>query len=199
MTQCRNAVMTIALALLCLALCGCLNSLWTGANLIYDRHNVYKKVGDFQLGANASRALYRDAAFKCEHCVIDIAVFNGDILLAGHVPTKHLRQEALNRMKALNGYRRIFNQLSVQNSASEYIEDSWITAKIRARILADAKISPNRFKVITSDNVVYLMGDVIPEQAQRVTRIARECAGAKKIVKVFQYYHLSPEAKDKKA
>lgn len=159
--------------------------------MVYDRHNIYKKVNDFNLGANVNRAFYSDDTFKCKHCSIDIAVFNRDVLLAGHVPSKALYREAQTRIKNVKGYRRVFNQIEVRDAPSEYYEDIWITTKIRARIIADANINPNHFKVVTSDNVVYLMGDVIPEQAERVKEIARSCSGAKKVVTMFQYYNLS--------
>lgn len=174
----------------CLLL-GCVSALWTGATLVYDRHNVYKKISDFQLSANAQRALYKDEVFKQEGCAIDLAIFNGDILLAGHVPTLELRQKALERVSAQGGYRRIFNQMDLSKQPSNMVEDSWITTKIRSRIFADATIDPHAFKVITSDRIVYLMGDVRPQEALRVISIARSTDGVKRVVKLLKYYNLS--------
>lgn len=175
-------------------LSSCLSSIWTGATLIYDRHEIYKKISDFQLGANARRALYKNETFKCAECAIDLAVFNGDILLAGHVPSAALRQEAQTRVVSVSGYRRLFNQLSISPTENSALQDGWISAKINSQILADAKINPNEFKVMTADRIVYLMGDVIPAQAHRVIKIARKTAGVKRVVKLFQYYHLSNKA-----
>lgn len=173
------------------------SSLLTGANLIYDRHNLYKKGSDFQLTASASRALYKDNTFKRKDCSIDLAIFNGDILLAGHVPTEALRQEALRRMQTLSKYRRLFNQLAVGQTQNNDMQDNWITTKIRSEMIADSAIDPHDFKVITSDQIVYLMGDVIPEQATRVIRIARKCAGVKRVVKLLKYYNLSDKPQSK--
>nr|WP_058530144.1 BON domain-containing protein [Legionella londiniensis] len=171
-----------------------MSNILTGASLIYERHSIYKSLSDFQLSANASRALYHDEVFKCRQCAIDLAVFNGDILLAGHVPSAKLRQEAQKRIAALQGYRRLFNQLAIRRTDPNYIQDSWITAKIRAQILADARINPKKFKVITADRIVYLMGDVIPLQATLVIDIARQCVGVKRVVKLLRYYNLSNHA-----
>lgn len=170
---------------------GCISNVWTGATLVYDRHNIYKKIDDFQLAANTSRALYEDQVFKCVECSIDVATFNGDILFAGSVPTDKLRQEAQTRITALRGYRRIFNQLAIHPFTNTTLQDDWITAKIRSQIFADAAINPHDFKVVTSDRIVYLMGDVIPLEATRVINIARACAGVKRVVKLFKYYNLS--------
>lgn len=174
-----------------LLLTGCLSNVITGANLIYDRHNVYKKLSDFQLAAKSSQALFQDYVFKCEECSVDLAVFNGDILLAGHVPTAKLRQEAQQRIIALGGYRRLFNQIDLSSQPANNVEDSWITTKIRSRIFADSEIDPHVFKVITSDRRVYLMGDVRPEQAAKVIAIARNTENVERVVKLFKYYNLS--------
>ncbi|MBA3536734.1 MAG: BON domain-containing protein [Tatlockia sp.] len=175
----------------CLLLTGCVSNLITGATLIYDRHNVYKKLSDVQLAAKASHALFHDHVFKRNDCSVDLAVFNGDILLAGHVPTTELRQEAKQRILALNGYRRLFNQIDLSGQSANTVEDSWITAKIRSRIFADSEIDPHVFKVITSDRIVYLMGDVRPQQAAKVVDIARNTENVARVVKLFKYYNLS--------
>lgn len=181
----------LLLALGSMLLAGCISNIWTGANLIYDRHNIYKKISDYQLAANASRALYKDKVFKCQDCSIDIAVFNGDMLLAGSVPSNALRQEAFDRIKTLQGTRRLFNQLAVDRIPDKTLADDWITTKIRSEILADSDIDPHSFKVVTADGIVYLMGDVVPSEARRVIHIARTCDGVKRVVKLFKYYNLS--------
>lgn len=190
----RKQGRTIILLLSFALLGGCYSELWTGATMVYDRHNVYKKMDDYQLGAEAGHALYDDQLFKQQGCSIDLAVFNGDILLAGHLPTVELRQEAIRRISALKGYRRVINQLDISKLPSSTIEDSWITTKIRSQIFADADIDPRVFKIITSDHIVYLMGDVKPRQALRVIDIARNTEGVERVVKLFKYYHLSQHA-----
>jgi osmotically-inducible protein OsmY len=187
----KQGCLALLLIVITVGLTGCITDVWTGATLVYDRHNVYKKISDLQLAANASHALYKDQTFKSSDCSIDLAVINGDILLAGHVPTSDLREEAFARITALSGYRRIFNQLAIGRERIDPLQDDWITAKIRSQIFADSKIDPHQFKVVTSERIVYLMGDVIPSEAARVIHIARSCMGVKRVVKLFKYYNLS--------
>lgn len=168
-----------------------MSDLWTGANLVYDRHNVYIKLNDFQLNANASRALYHDKTFKRDDCSIELAVFNRDILLVGRLPSESLREQAYLRVKNVPGSRRLFNQLAVNRTPADPVLDSWITAKIRSQIFADADIDPNKFKVLTYGQIVYLMGDVVPAQAEKVIGFARACRSVSRVVKLFKYYNLS--------
>lgn len=175
-------------------LVGCWTDVLTGANLVYDRHKIYKQLHDFQLSASVSRALYKDAVFKCSDCSLELAVFNGDVLLVGYLPTKALRQKMQQRVAAVPGYRRLFNQVTVGHLPNYIMEDSVITAKIRSAILADSSIDPHAFKVVTSEQIVYLMGDVIPKEAQKVIRFARNTYGVKRVVTLFKYFNLSDHA-----
>ncbi len=186
-----RALIQVSLLACSLLLPGCLSDVWTGANLVYDRHNVYIKLNDFQLNANASRALYHDTVFKHDDCSIDLAVFNRDVLLVGRVPTEALRQEAYERVKSVPGKRRFFKQLAVNHTPENPVLDSWITAKIRSQILADSDINPSQFKVLTHGQIVYLMGDVVPAQAEKVIFFARKNSSVSRVVKLFKYYNLS--------
>jgi osmotically-inducible protein OsmY len=186
-------IAVIVMILTSLFLSACITDVWTGATLIYDRHTNYRKFGDFELGADIRRELYKDRVFKQADMSIDLGVMNGDVLLAGHVPTQELRQEAFRRVSAVRGSRRIFNQIAVGNFPNTTIQDNWISTKINSQIIAQSSINPHDFRVLTSSEVVYLMGDVIPAEADRVIDIARACAGVKRVVKLFKYYHLNDE------
>jgi len=178
---------------MCLSSCADLGGVWTGAMLVYDRHNVYKKLNDYQLGADANRALFHDKRLKCDGCAVDLAVFHRDVLLTGHVPSRTLRKEANERVAAISGIRKQYNQLAISSSFDNTMEDTWITAKIRSQVVADAHIDPRQFKVVTADRIVYLMGDVLPEQSARIIQVARQTDGVLRVVKLFNYYRLSSE------
>ncbi|MDF1678496.1 MAG: BON domain-containing protein [Legionellaceae bacterium] len=181
------------LMLLSMFLSGCadVSGVWTGVMLVYDRHNVYKKIDDYQIGARANRLLFADERLRCEGCAIDLAVFHRDVLLTGHVPTRALREEANARLAHLGGGRKKYNQLAVSAKSDRTLQDSWITAKIRSQVVADAEIDPRQFKVVTADGIVYLMGDMLPGQAARVIQIARQTEGVIRVVRLFNYYRLS--------
>jgi osmotically-inducible protein OsmY len=172
-------------------LSGCWSSVWTGASLVYNRHNIYKQVDDYKLAMDVNNSLFADKLFKQKGCALDIAAFNGDLLIAGHLPKESLRTLLAERLKAISGYRELFIQVAINKSLGSGLEDTWITAKIRSRMIADADIDPAMFKIITSDRIVYVMGDVKPEEAKRVLNISRNTDGVVRVVKLLRYYNLS--------
>lgn len=176
-------------------LSGCVGTIISGANMVYDRHNLYKKMSDMQIAALVNKSLFQDKVFRRPDCNIDIAVFNGDILLAGNVPSERLRNLANKRVVHAAEHRRFFMQLSLKPTQISDVEDGWITMKIRSQIFSDSAINPNKFKVVTVNGIVYLMGDVIPEQARRVIHYAKNTSGVLRVVKLFKYYNLSDKPK----
>ncbi|WP_454784827.1 BON domain-containing protein [Legionella sp. WA2024007413] len=184
----KQGCFAVLLAGLLFGLSSCVGGLWTGATMVYDRHNVYKKLDDYSLNIKVNNAITVDNAFKNNECVIDIAVFNGDILVSGHVPSVEMKNKLSRRLAKVKGYRRLFNQVQVRTEESNLMLDSWITAKIRGQMFADDSIDPNAFKIVTSDQVVYLMGDVHKEQAEKVVNMARETSDVVRVVKMLKYF-----------
>ena len=155
---------------------------------LFSRHAFYEKLNDYHLFVQVNDVLAVNRTFNRAGCVIDITVFNGDILLTGHLPSQELINEFQLRLSKLKGYRRLFNEMKMKEVASNTVQDSWITTKIRSRIFSDSSIDPNAFKIVTSDRVVYLMGDVKPDQAEKVIKIARSTEAVVQVVKLLQYF-----------
>lgn len=182
----KQGCFRVFILLILVALSSC-SGVWTGATMVYDRHDVYKKLEDYHLYLKVNDVLAEKKTFKNSQCTVDISVFNGDILIAGHVPTAEYQDELAKRLQQVQGYRRLFNVVRVLNTSSYAVQDSWITAKIRSQIFADSSIDPNAFKVQTTDGVVYLMGDVRTDQAAKVITIARHTDGVVHVVKILKY------------
>lgn len=191
----QGCVFIIGIGMLACLLSACLGTVWTGASLVYDRHEVYEQLSDYQLAVTAGHLLAEGKVFQQPGCSIDIAVFDGDILIAGHVPTKELREIAITRLKQLSGYRTIYNQVAILDEPTQSLSDSWITTKIRSQIFADSSIAPKNYKIVTVDSIVYIMGEARVAEAQKVIDIASNTEGVARVVKIV---HMLSERKKTK-
>ena len=163
-----------------------MSQLWTGASLIYDRHTMYKTMHDYRLASKVQHILNQHANIRCK---IDVAVFNQDILLAGYLPNEAMLQTFVTKISQLP-YRSLFNYLSISDKCPNSLQDSWITTKIKAYIIADAEINPKQFKIITVDNKIFIMGDVEAKQAKKVLNIVRHLQRSYQMVNLMKYYEL---------
>ena len=120
---------------------------------------------------------------------IDVVSFNGYVLLLGHVPSHYLKELAESEAKKTRDVRKVFNELIVGNVPSFFLSsnDTWLTTKVKANMVAEKDFPSSRIKIITEDGTVYMMGLVTREEADKAVNITRNTDGVQKIVKVFEY------------
>ena len=147
-------------------------------------------MNDYVLGHYARQSLFFDKALKKPGVILDLVIFNGDVLMAGHVPSETLKALAIQRIRQLDHYRRLFIQVAVANMPSHALEDSWITTKINTQMLSDSSIDLHLFKIATVDNIVYILGDAKAAEAHHVIRIASQTDGVKRVVTLMKEYVL---------
>ena len=184
------------IALITLALSSCLSSMMTGANIIYDRHQVYKKSTDLALAAQVGHMIKTEPALNCpSNKCFEIAVFHGDILLLGVVPNIEAKNKATAIIQPLDKYRHFYNFITVDPNYTypDDLTDHWITTQIRAKIMANADIDPQPFKIISYHKIVYIMGDVLDYQESLIKDICRQTNYVQKVVSLLQVYSLKKQ------
>jgi len=139
-----------------------------------------------EVGANIDRA-HADLTSPTSHIVV--TSYNGVVLLAGQTPRSDLKGLAEQAARKVQGVSKVHNELQVLQPTSLLARsnDSLLTAKIKAQMVTDATVPGSRIKVITENGIVYLMGLVTHQEANRATNLAQGVAGVQKIVKLFQY------------
>jgi osmotically-inducible protein OsmY len=114
------------------------------------------------------------------------------VLLIGQVPDDSVRGRVTALVEALPKVSRVYNQLAVAPvpSPAQMSQDAWITTKVKSQMVVTKDLNAGQVKVITEDNVVYLMGIVTHDQAQLAVDVARQVNGVDRVVKLFEYTNL---------
>lgn len=112
---------------------------------------------------------------------------NGTVLLTGEAPTPELRDQVLALVQKIPHIKRIVNQIEIgpPSSFAERAQDSWITTEVKARLLATKGVDATHIRVITSDQVVFLMGLVPAGQGQAAAESASHVPNVQKIIELF--------------
>ena len=128
-----------------------------------------------------------DPSFANSHIVV--ISHNGIVLLVGQTGSATLKELAGNTVRNVQKVRKVYNELEISGPTTMLVRsgDSWITSKIKARMVAEKDFPSGNVKVITENGTVYLMGLVTPEQATTAVNIVKQSYGVQKIVKVFEY------------
>ncbi len=126
-------------------------------------------------------------ALKQSHLLV--TSYNGVVLLAGQVPDPASRELAENVVKRINKVRKVYNEITISGPTSHIVRvnDTWISAKVKTKMMADEKVSAMGIKVVTENGVVYLLGLISQEEAAQAVRLVQETHGVQKVVKMFEY------------
>ncbi len=124
-----------------------------------------------------------------EDAHVNVTSYNRNVLLTGEVPVAESKTKAENLVKEITNTRSITNEITVRpkSSLGSRSSDSYITSKINTKFVTENKFPANYVKVVTENNVVYLMGIVTNAEADAAVEIASNTDGVTKVVKVFEY------------
>ena len=120
---------------------------------------------------------------------INFNSFNTIVLVSGEAPTEEDRQAVIDLVKNVEKVTKIHNEITIAAPSSllSRSADNVITAKIKAKLIAEQDLSSLHIKVVTENGVSYLMGLVSKEEGDIATEVARRTGGVQKVVKLFEY------------
>ncbi len=123
---------------------------------------------------------------------ISATCYNRAVLLTGEVVSEAVKQKAEAIVRGVTPpVREVYNELVVgaPRPFSARSNDGLLTTKVKAALF-QVKIDdfdPTRVKVITDQNVVYLMGLVRPNEADASANVASQVSGVRQVVTLFEY------------
>lgn len=115
----------------------------------------------------------------------EVKSVEGRVVLTGTVPRPEQRIEASRIAWTVSGVRQVDNEIQVVDKTSivNYAKDSWITARLRSKILADSKVADINYTVETVNGVIYLIGIArSQEELDRIVDYARNIGGVVRVV-----------------
>jgi osmotically-inducible protein OsmY len=160
----------------------------TTAMMAHDRRTVGSMIDDQTIELRAQSKVSQIPEVR-DYAHISVTSYNNIVLLTGQVPYDYVKDQISDSVNGVPGVRRVFNELTVaeSNSLLQRSKDSWITTKVKTALLAQGHIDPTRIKVITENDVVYLLGLVNFQEAEIASEIAQTTSGVKEVIRAFEY------------
>ena len=153
-----------------------------------DRRDPEVILNDKAITLDVEKAIYTDNAIK-HHIHVNVSSYNGVVLLTGETATANIRQQVVEHTQRVQHVRKIYNETIVAPNADHASrrQDAWITTKVKAGLVATKEISGLHFKVVTENQIVYLMGIVSKAEGDTAASVAQRVRGVKQVVKIFEY------------
>lgn len=178
-------VISLTLVLINLSGCGWVlvgGGAYEGYKVATDPRSVGTQVDDAIITTKIKTKLIEDPITKARK--IDVDTVNGVVTLTGLVDSEEEIQRAVAIAQSVPGVKRVVNNLRVgKRGIKSYLSDKEITAKIKAKFIADPEIKAFSIDVDTVNGVVTLTGIVDrEEQKRRAVEIARGVEGVKEVI-----------------
>lgn len=131
---------------------------------------------------------------------VTVSVHEGIVLLTGHVTKSKDLDSIVEIVWKQGGVRSVINEVVIGNASRDpslkgnYMSDSWITTKIRTRLLTNRQVRSVNFKIETVRGVVYVFGLAQNEaEKELVLKEIHEITG---VVEVRPYIRIKGKAAD---
>ena len=110
-------------------------------------------------------------------------------MLTGEAPSTVVQDEITRIAKSTDRVRSVQNEMVIGpvTDLGARTNDTYITSKVKTRLLEDEKLKALYVKVVTERSVVYLMGIVTREEGNQAAQVAATTAGVARVVKVFEF------------
>ncbi|MCW3172767.1 BON domain-containing protein [Shewanella subflava] len=166
-----------------------------GAKMANDERSMSTQISDTNADFEITSALSKHEDISNQTNITGV-VMNSNVLMIGQAPNSMLRDKAIKAVQELNIGGKIHNQIRIGNPTSftTRSNDTWVTTKVKGRMLNEKNLDITRVKVITENGEVFLLGLIERSQAELAVDIARNTAGVRKVIKVFEY--VEPKEED---
>jgi osmotically-inducible protein OsmY len=185
------AVLTLIALAASLALSACVPAMVAagvgGATLVAtDRRSTGAQVDDETIEFKISNLLREQYG---ERIHVNVTSYNGMVLLTGEVPDVATLASIYNLAKGTEKVKSVQNEAGVGPNAtlSTLSNDTFITSKVKTRLLEGQYVPGTLIKVVTERGVVYLMGIVSRTEGDAAGQIASTTTDVTRVVKVFEY------------
>lgn len=171
-------------------LTGCVTSMVLGGAatagaIIADRRSAGKQLIDKTIGITVESRV--KSQLNEDLIRVNAISFNQRVLITGEVPNQTEKDRVTQIARGVKDVKDVINELVIASPApfSTRSRDTWITSKVRSELLFTKDIPSRTISITTSQGVVYLMGQVTRQEANRAAQTAARVNGVVRVVDAF--------------
>jgi len=175
-----------------IALSGCVETLIATAvvgtiDVIHDRRTAGAYFDDSGIEIQMRKFLHGSKRVRSQ-AHINPTSLNGILLLTGETTSEQMKQEVATYANNIQGVRQVIDEsrISGKTGLLSRTNDTWVTSKVKAKLVLKMGTTANRIKVVSEFGHVYLMGLVTQEEADTATDIARSVGAVVRVVRAFE-------------
>ena len=195
----KKTLLLSTLVLNSILLSGCVvstaSTVGTAVSVVNERRTTGEMIDDKTIGLRLLAWATEDAKLKDAH--VNFMSFDRIVLATGEAPSNDLRSYIIKQIQVVDPkIKKVINEIVVGPNSGylSRMKDGAITAQVEVLFHDQEVFHPTHVKVMTENQVVYLMGEITKREADKAAKTAAKAKGVKKVVKLFDYLKTRPAA-----
>jgi osmotically-inducible protein OsmY len=120
----------------------------------------------------------------------NLIVFNKAIVVVGEAPTEEVINKITEVLSKIKHVKTVHNKMVVGKvcNIKQRAKDTITTSNVKTRLFLDLSnnLHPLHVKIMTENDVIYLLGIVTEKEADEAIKIAKSSKGVKLVVPLFE-------------
>jgi osmotically-inducible protein OsmY len=164
-----------------------------GGKLLIQERTIGESISDKTIWTKI-KAAFADAKVPSPGNDVTVTVHEGKVLLVGAVKTKEEVVKILKAAWGPGGVKEVINEIEVaerhDDSLAKYAKDSWITTKIKTKLLSADNVRSANYNIETVKQVVYVFGIAYDEpEKELVLDIISKVKGVNEVKSYIRLKH----------
>ena len=157
---------------------------------IADRRSTEVQISDNKIFMSTWAPVQEIVDNQKQKSHFNIAVFNNAVVIVGQVPNEEVKNKITDALSKLENVKTVHNKTEVSkaNKLKQRAKDTITTSNVKTRLFLELKneVHPLHVKIMTENDVIYLLGIVNNKEADEAIQIAKSSKGVKLVVPLFE-------------
>ncbi len=186
--QFRLPFLLTASLLLCSGCAEMVVGVATGTVIASDKRTLGATIEDQQIESSARRILRGNPSIAGGNHM-NFTSYNRVLLITGEVRDEKTRNQLDDLLRDIPNLRRIHNELTLAapSSGMSRVSDTYLTAKVKTRLLLEKDLNANRFKIVSENGRLFMLGLCSRKDGAQAALVARKTAGVQSVITLFEY------------
>jgi osmotically-inducible protein OsmY len=157
---------------------------------IADRRTTETQVIDNKIFLAAWNPIAEITEKEKQKSHFNLIVYNKAIVIVGEVPTEEVKIKITDALSKIEDVKTVHNKMVVGQACKikQRAKDTITTSNVKTRLFLELKneVHPLHVKIMTENDVIYLLGIVNNKEADEAIQIAKSSKGFKLVVPLFE-------------
>jgi len=157
---------------------------------VADRRSTEVQITDNKIFLSAWSPIQEITEKEKQKSHFNLTVFNKAIIIVGQVPSEDVKNKITKALLKIKNVKTVHNKIvvSLASTLKQRAKDTITTSNVKARMFLDLKndLYPMHVKIMTENDVIYLLGLVNDKEADEAIRIAKSSKGVNLVVPLFE-------------